>query len=757
MAPPIMDQPHQTSSTQRGRPRQRSAVACTWCHARRVKCNAAAKGTPCSNCEAGGRHCMLIESKRGKKRKVSTSPSATQRDLSSIAQASPTETTPGHGNVYDPLKGVRNQPKSPQESHNPRTGSTSTGVPDKPDLAQDSQETLYAQVLDKATDTGMLQPDVKEGVVHVMYMGETFNLTHLLRQTNPDSARSTRKRHYVVRFNPKNRTADPVEEQEEEEDNVLTSFLQHQGCFRLPSVHTCYQLFQTYFEYVHPHYPILDREDFAAQYTDLQNPASYLLLQSVLFMASGHCELSVLLEAGFESRYHARKTFFQRAKALYDNDHEPNKVTVVQAVFLISFWWNGPTDQKDTWHWLGIAISLALTLGMHRSTQLSDMKPKDRCLWKKIWWSLFAEDKHAATALGRPVHIRRRDCDVEPLEIGDFDDEPRVARADIFGRPERVDGLYVIALVELSMIAESIVESSFTAFNATTSDNADMFQSCSQALEQWRSGLPLELRIEYTSNCLWTSMLHIAHSWFEIVTHRSISPQNLSPPSMKTAHCLAMDAANRMVRIVEELLSQSHILHCPIHIVPALFAAMGMQAVDICSGQSILEQLGVVKVRLAMIALRELQSTWPVSGWIFRLFAKIVRRIRHGDELLPHEPVNASPPVLMKMKMNSHDVAADKGDSPVPQSQVVIDRQHQEQQHQQQSVFTGKAQYGQGQGQDPSLTPTTTTAAYTISTTNPAGRYLFAETSSLAMPVSYPADWGTILDDGAWADLEYEF
>ncbi|EXJ73930.1 uncharacterized protein A1O5_02224 [Cladophialophora psammophila CBS 110553] len=729
-----MDQPHQTSSTQRGRPRQRSAVACTWCHSRRVKCNAAAKGTPCSNCEVAGRSCMLIESKRGKKRKVSTSPSAIQRDLSSIAQASsPTETIFGHGNVYDPLKGVRNLPKKPQDSR-PRTASTSTCVPDKPDLGQESQETLYAQVLDKATNAGML-PDVKGGVVHVMYMGETFNLTHLLRQTNPDSARSTRKRHYVVRFNPKNRTASPMEE---EEDNVLTSFLQHQGCFTIPSVHACYQLFQTYFEYVHPHYPVIDREDFAAQYVDLKNPASYLLLQSVLFMASGHCELSVLLDAGFESRYHARKTFFQRAKALYDNDHEPNKVTIVQAVFLISFWWNGPTDQKDTWHWLGIAISLALTLGMHRSTQHSDMKQKDRCLWKKIWWSLFAEDKHAATALGRPVHIRRRDCDVEPLDIADFD-EPPVSRPDIFGTPERVDGLYVIALVELSTIAESIVERSFTAFNATTSDNADMFQSCSHALEQWKSGLPLELRIEYTSTCLWTSMLHIAHSWFEIVTHRSISPQNLSPPSMKTAHFLAMDAANRMVRIVEELLSQSHILHCPIHIVPALFAAMGMQAVDICSGQSILEQLGVVKVRLAMIALRELQSTWPVSGWIFRLFAKIVRRIRNGDELLPNEPVNASP-----VQMKSHEQLNNEGISPTAAQQ----QSHMmDQQQQQPPLLSGKSQYGQ----DPSLAQ-----IYTMPN-HSAGRYLFPEASNLAMPVSYPADWGTILDDGAWADLEYEF
>ncbi|KAK5556571.1 hypothetical protein LTR46_005083 [Exophiala xenobiotica] len=661
---------------------------------------------------------MLIESKRGKKRKLSTSPSVVGRHHY-VAETPTPGTVAAHGNVYDPLQDMRSVPKDTPTrlTHRP---STSTCDHENTDSVGEPQETLYAQVLDKATNADVVS-ETKEGVVHVMYMGETFNLTHLLRQTNPESARSTRKRHYVVRFNPQNRPVDAVED-EYDNHTLVKAFLHHQDCFAVPDVHTCYQLFRAYFDFVHPHYPIVDRADFASQYADPTNPPSYLLLQSVLFMAAGHCDMAILRDAGFDSRYHARKTFFQRAKALYDNDHEPNKITVVQAVFLISFWWNGPTDQKDTWHWLGIAISLALTLGMHRSTQHSDMKPKDRSLWKRIWWSLFAEDKHAATALGRPVHIRRVDCDVEVLDRADFDEQP-VSRPDIFGIPEPVDGLYVMALVELSFIAENIVHSSFTAFNSTTSYNAEMFQQCSEALEQWKARLAPELNLENNSPSLWTSMLHVAH--------RSITPQNLSPPSMKTAHTLAMDAANRMIRIVEEMLSRSHVLHCPIHIVPSLFAAMGMQAVDICSGEPVQEQLAVVKVRLAMIALRELQSTWPVSGWIFRLFSKIVRRIRNGDELLPNEPVNSSP---VQLKQVFDEAALPAHGQVISQPPLLS--------------TTDKPQY-----QDPALAQ----AQMYAMQTNPAGRYLFPEASNLAMPVSYPADWGSILDDGAWGDFEYEF
>lgn len=195
---------------------------------------------------------------------------------------------------------------------------------------------------------------------------------------------------------------------------------------------------------------------------------------------------------------------------------------------------------------------------------------------------------------------------------------------------------------------------------------------------------------------------------------------------MKNAHTLAMDAANRMVRIVEGLLSRSHILHCPIHIVPALFAAMGMQAVDICSGQSILEQLAVVKVRLAMIALRELQSTWPVSGWIFRLFSKIVRRIRNGDELLPNEPVNASP---VQTKDILHEGEIPTRNHIIDPPTFVNDKTHDADANAAQLYMSNQA----------------------------AARYVSPEAATLGMPMSYPADWQTIFDDGAWADFDYEF
>lgn len=218
-------------------------------------------------------------------------------------------------------------------------------------------------------------------------------------------------------------------------------------------------------------------------------------------------------------------------------------------------------------------------------------------------------------------------------------------------------------------------------------------------------------------------------SWFEIVTHRSITPQDLSPPSLKDAHNLAMRAANRMIRIVEDLLSPSRISQCPIHIVPALFAAMGMQAVDICSGDHLLGQLGGSRTRSAMLALQQLQGTWPVSGWIFHLFKKIVRRIQNQSEFLPNEPVNASP---------------EQTKSPYTPSQGRI---------------TGLKTEQQAVSVRPTSYPDASLSHLYAMSNPPAGRYLFQNMPNVAttMVFNSAADWPSIYDDGAWGDYEYEF
>lgn len=87
----------------------------------------------------------------------------------------------------------------------------------------------------------------------------------------------------------------------------------------------------------------------------------------------------------------------------------------------MTYWYETPDDQKDTWHWMGVAISLAHTIGLHRNPGSTSMTPAKQKLWKRIWWSCFMRDRLIALGMRRPTRIKDEDFDVPMLEPSDFE------------------------------------------------------------------------------------------------------------------------------------------------------------------------------------------------------------------------------------------------------------------------------------------------------------------------------------------------
>ncbi len=87
----------------------------------------------------------------------------------------------------------------------------------------------------------------------------------------------------------------------------------------------------------------------------------------------------------------------------------------------MTYWYETPDDQKDTWHWMGVAISLAHTIGLHRNPMSTTMPPSKQKLWKRIWWSCFMRDRLVALGMRRPTRIKDEDFDVPMLEESDFE------------------------------------------------------------------------------------------------------------------------------------------------------------------------------------------------------------------------------------------------------------------------------------------------------------------------------------------------
>jgi len=106
---------------------------------------------------------------------------------------------------------------------------------------------------------------------------------------------------------------------------------------------------------------------------------------------------------------------------LYDFDYESDRVSLVQALLLLTYYYETPDDQKDTWHWMGVATSVAHTIGLHRNPERSSMDTKKTKLWKRIWWSTYMRDRLIALGMRRPTRIKTEDFDVPMLTIDDFE------------------------------------------------------------------------------------------------------------------------------------------------------------------------------------------------------------------------------------------------------------------------------------------------------------------------------------------------
>jgi hypothetical protein len=87
----------------------------------------------------------------------------------------------------------------------------------------------------------------------------------------------------------------------------------------------------------------------------------------------------------------------------------------------MTYWDKAPDDEKDTWYWMGVAISLAYRIGLHRNPDRLDVEPRKRKLWKRIWWSCLIRDHLIVLGLGRPTRVKDRDHSVPMLIETDFE------------------------------------------------------------------------------------------------------------------------------------------------------------------------------------------------------------------------------------------------------------------------------------------------------------------------------------------------
>ena len=214
----------------------------------------------------------------------------------------------------------------------PIDGMPETRLSDAQAAQQASHNASYAQFMKPK----FARAPIKEAG-RVAYLGESSNLSLLVH----DRHGTTNVVHYPLPEGVRGSKSRLTEL-----DNLEIEILHQRGAFLLPPRSLCDELVDAYFKWVAPVVPIINRSRFMRRYRDPKNPPSLLLLQAILLAGSRVCMNPQLMDAN-GSTTPAAMTFYKRAKALYDANYEDDRVTIVQALLLMGWYWEGPEGMQQ--------------------------------------------------------------------------------------------------------------------------------------------------------------------------------------------------------------------------------------------------------------------------------------------------------------------------------------------------------------------------------------------------------------------------
>lgn len=520
----------------------------------------------------------------------------------------------------------------------------------------------------------------------VAYLGESSNLSLLVHDRGFTD---------VVHY-PLPETIRGSRDHLTELDSLEIEILHRRGAFLLPPRELCDELVEAYFKWVAPVVPIVNRNRFMRRYQDPHNPPSLLLLQAILLAGSRVCNNSKLMDQN-GSTIPASTTFYKRAKALYDANYEDDRVTLVQALVLMGWYWEGPegqssftivgdpsfcshqTDKCSRCHKeclllessrnssgsgfryapkVSIIDSYVTIRGLtvYGSVENSQLSRSDKRLWKRIWWTLFTRDRSVAVALGRPININIDDSDVEMLTEDDFIEDEGDVPAEY--PPDPIHVQFFLQYVKLCEIMGLVLSQQYSVASKSRRTNAIDLTHSDMALADWLQNCPRAVYWERKNHHFWAALLHSNYYTTLCLLHRAhMPPATASANSYRTeeiaypSRTIAFQAAGMITSIVEKLQSHNELRYTPAFIVYSLFSALIMHVYQMRSSVPSVVAACQERMTICMQALKDVSKVWLVAKMVHTLFESIL-----GNKVLEERLQKAPGKRHQKNRPSEHDL-----------------------------------------------------------------------------------------------------
>ncbi|OQV09497.1 Fungal specific transcription factor domain-containing protein [Cladophialophora immunda] len=449
-------------------------------------------------------------------------------------------------------------------------------------------------------------------------------------------------------------------------------FLRVKGAFSIPPKDVCDKAVIAFFRNAHPLLPVLDAKSFLDQYSRRGcEGVSLILLWSILHVAASFLPMETVRKSGFQTKKAMKLAMYQHVKLLYDNNQETDHFALVQAVIILGYWHPDSQDRFDAWHWTGIAISMAQSMGLHRSAfgeRPRGPLPADKIrLARRIWWSCVIRDRWLAFIKGRPMRIDLEDCDTplpSPSDIAeDLDAVPRLVKEKCIVYSSNVVGELWSGFARLSILLGRILR--LHSKNLGRVDVAEL-EKYEAELQEYAA----LATIGQSSNPyeqLFACQVRLHH---EAITIMLFRPFVLSRPkdpvdAVQSSHRTraaqkTRAAANNMNAILEQIMNLDLVDAISPAIISPLVLAMQIHLLDCTSSTRSISRLGHHRLQLCMIFQAELKDTYWGADGAFQMFERAQEKLlktadRAGKQnpstALPN-PESAQPPTTLTPTSN---------------------------------------------------------------------------------------------------------
>ncbi|KAI5460214.1 lactose regulatory protein LAC9 [Mariannaea sp. PMI_226] len=245
------------------------------------------------------------------------------------------------------------------------------------------------------------------------------------------------------------------------------------------------RLIDGYFSIYHRTYPFVHEATFRAQFHEViprpHQPSYQMLLHTILALGAWCLDDT---QADLDDELYHNALSFVEGDCLFESAN----LTSVQGLVLLSNLSQKRNKPNTGSNFLGLAIRMALSLGLHRELPDWEINLLQREMRRRVWWGLYIFDSGASTTFGRPILLPGPESmDIRP--VLNIADETLTANTTTLPKELNIPTLYSGLKAQSDLHLHSNHMSNTLLSSTGISPQGAL--SMNQALDAWSETLPV--------------------------------------------------------------------------------------------------------------------------------------------------------------------------------------------------------------------------------------------------------------------------